>query len=151
MNNLTIPLPARRLLIVDDDAAIRATLETYFAMRGYLVDTAGTVPEALAKLRQEGDQVILADIRMPGLGGLDFLRAARARQPSLRVLLMTGYPSLDTLIDAKQHGATAYIRKPLNLADVAVRLCAMFEEGLRVDPDRSADPPAGGPGEDDCP
>jgi DNA-binding response OmpR family regulator len=121
------PSGPRRLLILDDEDNIRATLDAYFTALGYTVETAATVPEALAKV-QGGSQVVLADIRLPGPSGLDFLQEARRRFPALGVLLLTGYPTLETLIDARQWAATAYFRKPVNLVDVAARLRALLGE-----------------------
>jgi DNA-binding response OmpR family regulator len=114
----------RGLLIVDDEDDIRQTLGAYFDALGYAVETAAAAPEVLEKLRG-GIQVVLADIRLPGMSGLEFLREARRLHPALTVLLMTGYPSVETIIDARQHQAAAYFRKPLNLVEVAARLRAL--------------------------
>lgn len=110
-----------RLLVLDDETGIRTTLATYFTAVGYSVETAASVPEALQKLTREFD-VVLSDVRMPGADGIDFLQTARLANPQLGVFLMTGYPTMDTVIDAKQHGAAAYFRKPLRLSEVASRL-----------------------------
>ncbi len=111
----------RRLLIVDDEEEIRATLAEYFTSVGYTVDTAATGPEALGKL-STGVQAVLCDIRMPDGSGIEFLQQARRVNPSAGVFLITGYPTLETVIDAKQYGAVGYFRKPLNLMDVEARL-----------------------------
>jgi CheY-like chemotaxis protein len=119
----------RRLLILDDEEEIRTTLAQYFGSLGYRVDIAANVPEALEKL-PEGFHVVLSDIRMPDADGMDFLQQARRINPKLGVFFITGYPTLETVIDAKQLGAVAYFRKPLNLAQVESRLRAFLgEEG----------------------
>lgn len=117
----------RVLLILDDEQEIRTTLAEYFASVGYTVDTAATVPEALGKL-SGGVQAVLSDIRMPDVSGIEFLQQARRVNPSVGVFLITGYPTLETVIDAKQYGAVAYFRKPLNLMDVESRLRAYLGE-----------------------
>jgi CheY-like chemotaxis protein len=117
----------KRLLILDDEDEIRSTLAQYFGSLGYAVDTAANVPEALEKLPQ-GYQVVLSDIRMPEVSGIEFLQQAHRVNPALGIFLITGYPTLETVIDAKQHGAVAYFRKPLNLMEVDSRLRAYLGE-----------------------
>jgi two-component system, response regulator, stage 0 sporulation protein F len=120
----------RRLLIVDDEPQVRDMLQTYFAEAGYTVATAPDVPAALAKL-PDGFDAVLSDIKMPGASGIDFLQDARRRNPKLGVFLITGHPSLETINEAKQHGATAYFRKPLQLVEVDSRLRTFFGEDAR--------------------
>jgi DNA-binding response OmpR family regulator len=117
----------RRLLILDDEDEIRTTLAQYFGSIGYSVDTAASVPEALERL-PGGIQAVLSDIRMPEASGIDFLQQARRINPKVGVFLITGYPTLETVIDAKQYGAVAYFRKPLNLMEVDSRLRAFLGE-----------------------
>lgn len=114
-----------RLLIVDDEPEILATLQQYFKGAGYAVDTAASVPEAAKKLSARYD-VILSDIKLPGSSGLDLLRQARVRNPQAGLFLMTGFASLETVIAAKQQGASGYFKKPLNLAELDGRLRAFL-------------------------
>jgi len=120
----------RRLLIVDDEEEIRATLAQYFGSTGYAVEGAASASEALEKLSQEFD-VVLTDIKMPGASGIDFLQEARRKNQKVGIFLMTGYPTLETVIDAKQHGAVAYFRKPLKLSEVDARLRAFLGDDAR--------------------
>jgi CheY-like chemotaxis protein/anti-anti-sigma regulatory factor len=120
----------RRLLIIDDEAEIRTTLAEYFQSVGYAVDTAQDSTTALERLG-DGLQVILSDIRMPDESGIQFLQQARKRNPDVGVFLITGYPTLETVIDAKQYGAAAYFRKPLNLMEVDSRIRAFLGEDAR--------------------
>ena len=117
----------RMLLILDDEEEIRTTLAEYFTSVGYAVDTAATASEALSKL-SAGFRAVLSDIRMPEVSGIEFLQQARRVNPGVGVFLITGYPTLETVIDAKQHGAVAYFRKPLNLMEVDSRLRAFLGE-----------------------
>lgn len=121
---------ARRLLIVDDEPQLLAMLQVYFTGAGYAVETAPDVREAAQKLAERFDAVLL-DIKLRGGNGADLLPKARLRNPRAGIFLMTGAPSLDTLIAAKQHGAAAYFRKPLNLAQVDERLRAFLGEEPR--------------------
>jgi DNA-binding response OmpR family regulator len=115
----------RRLLIVDDEEEIRSTLTEYFDGLGYAVDSAANVTEAMEKL-PNGFEVVLSDIRMPEVSGIEFLQQVRRTTPAPGIFLITGYPTLETVIDAKQYGAVAYFRKPLNLAEVDARLRAFL-------------------------
>lgn len=119
-----------RVLIVDDEADIRETIEQFLTTVGYKVASAADVPTALATLPQ-GFDAVLCDIRLPGADGIDFLREAHRTNPALGVFLITGFPTLETLIDAKQHGAVAYLRKPLVLSEVAARLRAFLTGAAR--------------------
>ena len=118
----------RHVLILDDEPNIRKMLEEYFTDAGYIVATAADVPTALAKL-PEGVEVVLSDINMPGVTGIEFLQQARKTNPKLGVFLITGYPTLETIVDAKQYGAIGYFRKPLKLVEVGARI-RVFLEGL---------------------
>jgi DNA-binding NtrC family response regulator len=121
------------LLIVDDDAAVRTMLARYLAAVGFTVETAADVPGALAKMTPACG-CILSDVRLPGLSGIDILREIHTRAPDLPVFLMTGYPTIETIIEAKQHGAAGYFRKPVDLAEVASRLRAHLGEGKHAEP-----------------
>ena len=119
-----------RLLIVDDETEIRTTLAQYFGGLGYAVDIAADASEALAKL-EHGFDAILSDIKMPGMSGIDFLQQARRLNPEAGVFLITGFASLDTMIEAKQWGAIGYFRKPLRLIEVDSQLRAFLGEDTR--------------------
>lgn len=119
-----------RLLIVDDETEIRSTLAQYFGSVGYAVETAPDVAEALQKLAS-GFDIVLSDIKMPGVSGIEFLQQARRTNPRVGVFLITGYPTLETVIDAKQHGAVGYFRKPLKLKEVIARLRGYLGEDAR--------------------
>jgi DNA-binding NtrC family response regulator len=119
-----------RLLILDDETAVRQTFEAYFRQVGYAVTACGDVRAGLQCLA-DGIDVVLSDIRMPGADGVDFLRAARQLQPDVGIFLITGYPTVESIIDAKRAGAQAYFRKPVSLAEVDQRLRAFLAGGTR--------------------
>ena len=115
------------LLIVEDNAPLRATLAAYLAKVGFQVETAGNVAEAVQKLAV-AYPLVLSDIRMPGASGIDFLRELHRLRPEVGIFLMTGYPTVETIIEAKQCGAVAYFRKPISLPVVAARLREYLNE-----------------------
>ncbi len=100
-----------RILIVDDEAGLRKVLEVLFSKEGYAVRTAGSAAEALKALEEELFHVVLTDIKMPGMSGIDLLKGIRARDPHLPVVIMTAYASLDTAIEAVNQGAFHYFVK----------------------------------------
>ncbi len=117
----------KRLLIVDDEAEIRSTLAAFFTSIGYEVQTSSDGTDALAKITR-GYDAVLCDISMPGGGGIEFLETARRAIPGLAVFLITGYPSLEAVIDARRFGVAAYFPKPLNLVELGSRIRAYIGE-----------------------
>ncbi|MGE0454929.1 MAG: EAL domain-containing protein [Vicinamibacteria bacterium] len=111
-----------RILVVDDDAGLREALEETLRDAGYEVTSAGDAAGALETLASESLDAVVSDICMPGLSGMDLLRAVRARDPDLPVVLVTGSPSLETAIDAVALGAFKYLTKPVHGAELRAAL-----------------------------
>lgn len=107
-----------RVLVVDDQAAIVRFLEVALTNQGCTMMPAASAEEALRLLSQQTYDLVISDIRMPGLSGLDLLRAVKARQPGTPVVLMTGVPALDSAVFGLRHGAFDYLAKPFTLKDV---------------------------------
>ncbi len=103
------------ILIVDDDKSLQEFLELFLAKEGYRVAVAGDGEEALSYLSKNPADLILADIRMPRLDGISFLKALRERALRIPVIMITAYASLDTAVTAKQEGAFDYVPKPFKL------------------------------------
>lgn len=113
------------VLIVDDDGDIRELLEEYFRERGFEVAVAADGPAALAMIRRTPTRygLVITDLQMPGADGLAVLQAAREGNPSVYVVIITGFASLDSAIQAVRLGAYDYLTKPFSLGqiDVTVR------------------------------
>ncbi|MFL5540853.1 MAG: sigma-54-dependent transcriptional regulator, partial [Longimicrobiaceae bacterium] len=101
-----------RVLIVDDETAILDTLRILLKREGFAVETAVGGQQGIDRMRELRPDVVLTDVRMPGVGGLEVLLAARELDPSLPVILMTAQASLQTAIRAVNEGAFYYIQKP---------------------------------------
>ena len=110
------------ILIVDDETAILDTLRILLRGEGFEVTTAGTVREALELLPRAEPDVVVSDIRMPGLSGLDLLSAIRDTDADLPVILMTAQASLQSAVQAVNQGAFYYLQKPFG-NDELVALC----------------------------
>jgi len=104
-----------RVLVVDDERNILTSLQKWLSREGYQVATVRSGQEALAALEAERPDVVLMDIRMAGLSGLETLRHAKRVAPKIPIILMTAYGTTDTAIEAMKHGAFEYILKPFEL------------------------------------
>jgi len=118
------------ILVVDDEPVVQDTVKWLLHTQGYEVTTAGTGEEALTRIVQQEFDLMLSDIKMPGLNGLDVLERSRTLKPRLAVILMTGYATLDTAIEALRRGASDYLRKPFELDDLTLSV----ERALRCRP-----------------
>jgi len=105
---------ATRILIVDDEPDIRSVMRLALEARDYVVEEAGSGDAALAR-HAAGERwaVVLLDERMPGLDGLDTLKALRERQPGALVIMVTAYASIDLAVEAMKAGASDFVQKPM--------------------------------------
>ncbi len=140
-------IPMSKILIVDDDASLLAAFEQILAEQGHQVRTAVRGEEALVCIQQDKPELVVMDIRMPGMAGLEVLRRIRAQDRRLPVIIMTGYATAETAIEATQLGAFDYHIKPLEPVDILHSIDAALERGQMMtrrvefdsDVDQSAD------------
>ena len=107
-----------RILIVDDDEVSCQLFAETLEQEGYLVDQAHSGDEALALLRDNLHDLLVIDVRMPGLTGLQVTRTVHAKQASLPIIVMTAFGSMETAIEAIHEGAFDFISKPMNLEEI---------------------------------
>ena len=100
-----------KILIVDDEEGLRKVLEIMLSREGFDVTAASSGSEALELLERDQFHVVISDIKMPGMSGIELLKAIRSRDPGLPVVMMTAYASLDTAIEAVNQGAFHYFIK----------------------------------------
>jgi two-component system response regulator PilR (NtrC family) len=108
----------KRILVVDDEPAIVSLLATVLRDKGWDVAEAGSGTEGIDLLERDQYDVILTDLVMPGDSGIDLLRAAKEIHPDVEVILMTGYATADTAIEAMRGGAFHYLVKPLRIEEM---------------------------------
>ncbi|RPJ80143.1 MAG: response regulator [Deltaproteobacteria bacterium] len=103
-----------RILIVDDEAAIRDSLARHFRLKGYETATAENGLSALEKLSDLSFQVVVSDIMMPVMDGIDLLRRIRTEYPMTRVVMITGYVTLENALACLRNNADTCVFKPLD-------------------------------------
>lgn len=130
-------MPNPAILVIDDDPSITTTLSSFLKAKGHNVAVANDSDDALEVVAAGQHRLILCDIYIDRLTGLDILRAARERDPDTRVMLMTARGSIGTTVEAETGGAFDYLAKPLNLKD----LLAVIERATRDSAAPAEQPP----------
>jgi two-component system response regulator RegA len=106
------------ILIVDDDEVYRTRLARAFVDRGYDVHTAHDYDSAVASAQADSPEFAVVDLKMPGKSGLELVKALKEIDPSTKTIVLTGYGSIATAIDAVRLGATYYLSKPADADDI---------------------------------
>jgi two-component system response regulator HydG len=109
------PEPEATILVVDDEPELRRALSKLLTRNGYHVLTAGNGEEGLAVLRQEDVHLVLSDLQMPRMGGLDLLKAAQVVSPNTEFVIITGHGTIETAVGAMRAGAYDFIEKPFSV------------------------------------
>jgi len=118
------------ILVIEDEVAVNNNIRKILAKKGYQVDQAVTKEEALQKIEQRGYRLVLLDLKIPGVRGLELLRAIREKRPESMVIIITGYASIETAKETARLGAVAYLPKPFtpnevrDVTEKAVQLAA---------------------------
>src|SRR5512139_3226254 len=126
----------RAVLVVEDDPLMRSFLTEVLAAEGHRVESAVNGREGLARLEQEAWDLVVTDLRMPGLDGLALLREGRKARPEARWIVITAHGSVASAVEAMKAGATDYLLKPFNDPDevrqVARRALREVESEARI-------------------
>src|ERR1700690_4447393 len=118
MTTSAAPDERPRVLIVDDEKFIRDILADFLGMEGYIVRTAEDGTAALEELNNSHYDLIISDLKMPRMGGIELLDAMGHAAPSALTVIMTGFGTVETAIDAMKRGAYDYILKPFKVEEV---------------------------------
>lgn len=116
------------MLIVDDQAGVRRLLYEAFSDEGYSVETASSGMEAIVKVNDKSPLLILLDIKMPGMSGLETLDELLKIIPKTPVVMMTAYGELDIVAEAKRRGVKYYINKPFDLDEIRYLIKGLLME-----------------------
>jgi DNA-binding NtrC family response regulator len=124
----------KKILVVDDEALIRDFLSEALNRAGYAADLASTGEEALEKIREREYDVVLTDVRMPNMDGMELLKNVKAYLPDAEVVIMTAYATHENAFEAGKLGAIDYIRKPFGPGEIEAKVKRALENGrLRLE------------------
>lgn len=116
-----------RLLLVDDEERFRTTLAKRLKEKGFDVEDLGSGIEALEFLKEKKVDVIVLDIKMPGLDGIETLGEIKKSDPGIEVVLLTGHGTVDTAIEGMRNGAFDYLMKPCEIDNLILKINGAFE------------------------
>ena len=112
--------PRGRILVVDDEVNARTALAELLRDEGYTVETAADGFKALPKLEEFAPDLVVTDLRMPGMDGLALLKKTHERDPDCAVIVVTAYGAIDTAVTAMREGAADYVTKPVNVEELVL-------------------------------
>ncbi|MBU1906421.1 MAG: sigma-54 dependent transcriptional regulator, partial [Candidatus Omnitrophica bacterium] len=118
----------RHILVVDDEPLVRGSLSELLTLSGYAVSTAKDGKEALELLKTYEADVIISDIRMPKMNGLQLLKGIKKASPGTPVIFMTGYASIESAVEAMREGAYDYITKPIVDSEIKIIIERIVKE-----------------------
>jgi DNA-binding NtrC family response regulator len=121
-----------KVLLVDDEADFLATLAERLETRGLKVDTATSGEDAVAKAEGEGFDLIILDLSMPGIDGLETLKRIKAKQPEAEIIMLTGQGSIRTSIEAMKLGAEDFLQKPVNITELMDKISEAKDKRMLV-------------------
>ncbi|MDR2427413.1 MAG: response regulator [Endomicrobium sp.] len=128
-----MPTDRGRILIIDDEDGIRELLTSEFSKLGYKTISAIDGEDALVKLNTEKVQVVITDMKMPKLGGLDVLKIVKDKSPESEVIIITGHATVEDAINAMRGGAYDFVQKPFNIDELTALVeKAMEKNELRI-------------------
>ena len=113
-------MSSTKILIVDDELIMRESLGGWLERDGYAIQTAPSGEDALEKLKETRFDILLVDIKMEGISGLDVLRHVKENDPDVAVVMITAYGSIPTAIEAMKNGAYDYMLKPFDPNELGV-------------------------------
>ncbi len=129
--------PKQRILVVDDEVYIRELLTEYFSRLGYIVVAVDSGEQAVKAVDDDSFGVALVDLKMPGMDGIATLKEIRKQLPVCTIIIMTGYPTIDSSIEALRAGAYDYLIKPFKLSELRGAIDrALREYCLKLEIDR---------------
>jgi DNA-binding NtrC family response regulator len=115
------------ILVIDDEAAARTALAELLRAEGYTVETAGDGFKGIGRLEEVSPDVVLTDLNMPGMDGVELLRKVKELKSDLPVVIMTAFGGVETAVTAMRDGATDYLTKPLNTDELLIVLARTIE------------------------
>ena len=122
-----------KILLVDDDKRFLSSTKKLFAKKGHYVLTASRVPVALEKLSVQNIHVVILDVKMPGVSGIEVLKKIKKHCPLVQVIMLTGHGTVDSAVDSLKIGATNYLIKPIDIEELLQKTEEAFEKRQRLE------------------
>ena len=116
------------ILIVDDEPLVRRSLSELLTLSGYTVSTANNGREALEFLKDYNTDIIITDIKMPEIDGMQLLKQVKLANPNIAVILITGYGSIENAIEAIKEGAYDYVTKPIVDSEIKIVIDRLIKQ-----------------------
>lgn len=125
-------MEAPRVLLVDDEVALTRNLAKLLSKRGCEVSAVNDGQSAMEKAEEDDLDVMVLDMKMPGIGGMEVLKHISVRKPSLQVIILTGHATVESAIKGLHLGAFDYMTKPIDIDDLAKKIFQAFERRKRL-------------------
>jgi DNA-binding NtrC family response regulator len=122
-------MDAKRILIVDDEMNMCSIIQEILGDEGYEVMVAENGSEALQAIQKVTPDLIITDINMPCMGGLELLREVKSLHPNVQFIIMTAFGELETYLNAMSNGAFDYITKPINIEMLKLMVAKVLQQG----------------------
>ncbi|MGB3765524.1 MAG: response regulator [Phormidesmis sp.] len=122
-------MPDAKILVADDEKSIRLTVKQALSTQGYEVSVAVDGSTALEQLKELPADLLLLDIQMPGMNGIEVLQKAMAQQPSLKVIMVSAHGSIDNAVEAMKLGAVDYLQKPFTPSELRETVANVLNRG----------------------
>lgn len=122
-----------KLMLVDDEKRFLSTTQKLLEKKGYDVTTASSGLEAIDKLRQQDVHVVVLDVKMPGMDGLETLKVIKTDFPLTEVIMLTGHATVESAVDGLKCGATDYLMKPTAIEELIQKAEEAFVKRQRVE------------------
>lgn len=119
-------MESKHILVVDDEVSICEILSQFLRKKGYTITTASNGEAALGIIRSSNVELVITDIKMPGMTGVDLLKIIKLEKPEIQVVMTTGFPTLDSAIEALKLGAFDYLTKPFHLEEIGEKVKRAF-------------------------
>jgi DNA-binding NtrC family response regulator len=116
------------VLLVDDEADFVATVAKRLKLRGLKVGTAHSGDDALERIQERAPDVVILDVKMPGLSGIETLKRIRQENPLVEVIMLTGHASVDVAIEGMEQGAFDYLMKPVGIDELVYKIQDAFSK-----------------------
>jgi len=122
-----------KMMLVDDEERFLSTTRKLLTRKGHDVETAESGSEALEKLAAKNIHVVILDVKMPGMDGIETLKAIKRRFPLVEVIMLTGHATVESAVDGLKAGATDYLMKPAEIDDLILKAEEAFEKRKRIE------------------